>query len=104
MRSSLAWKFSRSGRSTVALRKPKRVVGKTWLTTRSSPLPSLATMRVSPYRQSARSFSTSSALSGGISRRLSPRLRRIDDQNMVASTSCTVPLRSGALRLVRSHT
>ena len=104
MRSSLAWKFSRSGRSTVILRKPKRVVGKTWLTTRSSSLPSLATMRVSPSRQSARSSSTSSAFSGGISRRLSPRPRRIGDQNAVASMSCTRPLRSAALRFVSSQT
>ena len=36
MRSGLAWKFSRSDRSTVILRKPKWVVGKTWLTTTSS--------------------------------------------------------------------
>ena len=104
MRSSLARKLSRSGRSTEILRKPKRVVGKTWLTVRSSSLPSLATTRVSPSRHPARSFRTSAAFPGGISRRLSPRLRRMGDQNAVASMSCTIPSRFGALRLVRSHT
>ena len=103
MRSALAWKFSRSGRSTVILRKPNRAAGKTRLTARSSSLPSLASTRVSPSRQSARSFSTSAALSGGISCRLSPRLRRIGDQNVVALMSCTLLLRATAERANQGH-
>jgi hypothetical protein len=41
---------------------------------------------------------------GVISRRLSPRLFRIEDQSEVASMSCTFPFRSGAFRFVRTQT
>ena len=50
------------------------------------------------------SLTISAAFSGGISRRLSPRLLRIGTQKYVASISWTCPLRSGALRFVRIHT
>ena len=52
MRSALAWKLSRRGRSTMILRKPKCVVGKMRLTTTSSSFPSFATFRVSPSLKS----------------------------------------------------
>lgn len=104
MRSSLAWKLSLSGRSTVILRKPKWVVGKMRLTTTSPSLPSFTTFRVSPSSKAARIRRTSCERSSGISRRLSPRLLRIGTQNEVASMSCTLPRRAGALRLVTTHT
>src|SRR5690606_17147330 len=99
-----AWKFSLSGRSTVILRKPKCVVGKIRLTTTSSSFPSFMTRRVSPSRKSARIFRMSRARSGGISRRLSPRLLRIGTQKPLASMSWTLPLRALVLRFVTTHT
>jgi hypothetical protein len=46
----------------------------------------------------------SSFFSKGISRRLAPRLLRSSVQKDVASMSCTLPRRFGALRLVSTQT
>jgi hypothetical protein len=96
--------LSRSGRSTVILRKLKWVVGKMRLTTTSSSFPSFVILRVSPSRKSASSFTMSCAWVHGISRPLSPRLLRIGTQKALASMSCTFPLRASRLRLVTTHT
>ena len=66
MRSALAWKFSRSGRSTVILRYPNCVVGKIRLTATSSSVPSSVTGRVASSSKPARSCRMWAALSGGI--------------------------------------
>src|SRR5690606_2337126 len=74
------------------------------LTPTSPSFPSFLTRRVSPSRKASRLFRLSRARSGGISRRLSPRLLRIGTQKPLASMSWTLPLRALALRFVTTHT
>ena len=104
MRSWLAWKLRRNGRSTVTLRYPKAVVGSIRLTVIFSGCPSRMTVFFAPSLPSASSRRISTACSWGISRRLSPRLRRMETRCDVASINCTKPFRCGVLRFVSSQT
>ena len=72
------------------------------LTATSSSSPSSCTVRVSPSANKRSNSRMSAAFSGGMSRRLFPRLFFSGDQKEVASPSWTLPARSGALRLVSS--